>query len=91
MATGSRQPFRTSDANRPYQGAVPVTPTDDPSLSFPTTRGVYLGTAGSLAVQMPDTGGIVVVFPNLPIGFVPIQCFKVMFTGTTASNILALY
>lgn len=68
--------------------AAAVTPSDVTIL--PTTRGLYIGTGGDVAVVMAD-GGSAVTFSSVLAGFMPVQVTKVMSTNTTASNILALW
>ena len=75
--------------------AASVTPSDTaniPSVSGGTNNGcvLYVGSAGNLRVQ--TVGGDDVTFNNINTGaFTPVQIVKVYATGTTASNILALW
>ncbi len=75
--------------------AASVTPSDTvniPSVSGGTNNGcvLYVGSAGNLRVQ--TVGGDDVTFNNINTGaFIPVQIVKVYATGTTASNILALW
>ena len=75
--------------------AASVTPSDTanvPSASGGTNNGcvLYVGSAGNLRVQ--TVGGDDVTFNNINTGaFIPVQIVKVYATGTTASNILALW
>lgn len=75
--------------------AASVTPSDTanvPSVSGGTNNGcvLYIGSAGNLRVQ--TVGGDDVTFNNINTGaFIPVQIVKVYATGTTASNILALW
>lgn len=67
--------------------AVAVTKSDSTVLS--TTRALYVGGAGDVAVTMRD--GSVVTFSAVPAGtFLPLRVTKVMSTNTTATLILAL-
>lgn len=51
---------------------------------------LYIGGAGN--VNLNTTGDDVVTFVGLNTGqFVPVQCLKVSATGTTATNIIALW
>lgn len=69
-------------------GAVVVTPNDTTVISV--TSGLYLGTSGDVAVTMKD--GSNVTFKSLAAGVIhPICITKVKATGTTATNILAVY
>ena len=75
--------------------AASVTPSDTaniPSVSGGTNNGcvLYVGSAGTLRVQ--TVGGDDVTFNNINTGaFIPVQIVRVYATGTTASNILALW
>ena len=75
--------------------AASVTPSDTanvPSVSGGTNNGcvLYIGSAGNLRVQ--TVGGDDVTFNNINTGaFIPVQIVRVYATGTTASNILALW
>ena len=68
-------------------GAVAVTASD--STIIPTTRGLYLGTAGDITVRMAN--GDVVTFPDAPAGERPWQVDKVYSTSLVAADIVALY
>ncbi len=72
--------------------AEAVTPSDDNDLTV-LARGVYIGGAGDLAVHMRgELGGpTVITYVGLLAGQVyPIAAQRVMATGTTATNIVAL-
>lgn len=64
-----------------------VTPSDSTIVS---ARSLYIGVTGNVAVTPPG-GGAAVTFPNVPVGFFPVMCEKVMATNTTASSIVALF
>lgn len=67
--------------------AVAVTPSDATVLS--ATRALFVGTGGDVAVTM--AGGGDVTFTNVPDGTtLPISVTKVLATGTTASDIVAM-
>lgn len=69
--------------------AAAVTPSD--STVFPkSTKGLYVGVSGNVAVVLE--GGSSVTFNNLASGIIhPIAVKQVKSTGTTATNILAVY
>ncbi len=75
--------------------AASVTPSD--TVNIPAITGgenngcvLYIGTAGNARVL--TVGGDDVTFNGLNTGaFVPVQVMRVYATGTTASNILALW
>lgn len=51
---------------------------------------LYVGTKGNIKVM--TVGGDEVTFTNIQDGsFIPVQVLKVFSTGTTASNIIALW
>lgn len=67
--------------------AVDVSSTDQ-SLAA-GCRGLFVGTTGNIKVDMPNASGI--TFSNVPAGIFTVQVTKVYNSGTTASNIVALY
>jgi hypothetical protein len=69
-----------------YRSAAAVTPSD--ATVFSTTKGLYVGGTGALAVTMAN--GEVVTFTAVPVGFHPLQVTQVRATGTAATNIIAL-
>jgi hypothetical protein len=85
MATPS---YRTADATVSAYDAAAVTPND--STGIRPTRGLFIGGAGNVKVDMAL--GNTVTFSNLLGGIIlPIQVIKVYSTDTTATNIVALY
>lgn len=63
--------------------------TDD-SATIQKTRGLYVGTSGDVRVTM--AGGHTVTYKNLSAGIIhPIEVVAVKSTGTTATDILAVY
>lgn len=74
-------------ATDPADGAFAVTPSDSTTLSG--VRALYIGVTGDVAVQTRRRGTSV-VFKAVPVGILPVQCVKVLATGTTATDILAL-
>jgi hypothetical protein len=82
--------FQTSSPSLagPASHGFAVTPSDSTLLSE-TTRGLYVGTTGNIAALM--LSGASVTFSSVPAGAVlPVRLTKIMATGTTASNIVAL-
>ena len=74
--------------NAPASLAAAVTPHDTNELGA-VTRAVYVGGAGNLTVTM--AGGGNATFNSVPAGSVlSIRVSKVLSTGTTATNIVAL-
>lgn len=59
--------------------------------AFDCCRGIYVGGAGNLNVQLED-GSTTVVFVGAVAGSVlPVRATKVLSASTTASNLVALY
>jgi hypothetical protein len=74
----------------PADEALTVTPSDVAELN-PRSRALYVGVAGDLTVDMA-TGGTDILFKAVPAGtLLPLQVKKVKLTGTTASQIVAIY
>ena len=72
----------------PSSSAAAVTPNDSTVLAL--TRALWVGTGGNLKVTMGY--GTDVTFTAVPDGkLMPIRVTKVFSTGTTASNIVAIY
>jgi hypothetical protein len=66
---------------------VAVTPSDATVLQ--TTKALYVGGAGNVAVTMAGGGNATFVAP--PVGTIlPVAVSKVLATGTTATSIVAL-
>lgn len=72
----------------PAAHAFPVSPSDG-ALLPETTRAVYVGVAGDLAIVMKSGGEA--LFTNVQAGsLLPIRAAQVKATGTTAQNIVGL-
>lgn len=75
--------------NSPANHAFAITPADGSDLDH-VTRGIYVGGAGNLKVDM--AGGETVTFTGLAVGVVhALRVKRVYLTGTTATAILGLY
>lgn len=79
----------TVDTGRTSGNFQAVTPNDSTDLPGGQSLGLYVGTSGSLVVL--DNYGHTVTFANAPVGYHPLRATRVLSTGTTASNIVALY
>ena len=88
MATET--PFSTFDATKPAAQAVTVTPSDVTDLNF-VARAIYVGTAGNLAVRMNGDKNSVTFVNVGDSSLLPIRVDRVLNTGTTATNIIALW
>ncbi len=78
-----------SGLESPARAAAAVTPDDATDLGR-RTRSVYVGGAGDLAVHMAGES-VPVVFRNIPAGLLPVRVDRVLATGTTATDIVALW
>lgn len=76
-----------SNVADPARYGAAVTPSNSVNLPAPT-RGLFIGTAGNLSVEMANG---TVTFTGVAVGIFPIQCTRVNATGTTATNIVALW
>jgi hypothetical protein len=89
-------PGATIEVNRfgphvPARNAAAITPSDTVDLTSPT-RGLYVGVSGDVVAIMADDGTTSVTFTGLAAGVVhPLRVKRVKSTGTTATNIVALY
>jgi S-adenosylmethionine synthetase len=73
----------------PASRAFHVTP-HDTNLCMHETRGLYLGTSGSVRVDMAD--GDSVTFANLAAGIIhPLRVTRVYATGTNATGIVGVW
>lgn len=74
----------------PSRNGVAVTPSDTQNLAGGACRALYIGTTGNVSAVFPD--GTQVTFNSIAAGVVlPIQALRINNSGTTASNIVALY
>lgn len=72
----------------PASSGFPVTPNDGADLAE-TTRALYIGTGGTLAVRM--LSGATLTFTGVAAGsLLPVRVVRVLATGTTAGAIVAL-
>jgi hypothetical protein len=79
-------PSTQSHDPAPAEYYVPVTPSDSVALTAGTCRALYIGTQGVIS---PVTNAAVTF--SAAIGLLPIRTNQVKLTGTTATNIVALY
>jgi hypothetical protein len=72
----------------PYENGAAITPHDSNDLSN-TTRAIYIGSTGDLKVDL--VGGDTVTLASVPVGVIRLRATRVYSTGTTASDLVALY
>ena len=79
----------SSGFDSPPRGAAAVTPSDSADLAI-TSRGIYIGVGGD--VVLTTVYGQTVTFKAVPQGIIlPVCASRILATGTTATNMLALY
>lgn len=91
-----------SELSAPACNALSVTPNDSATLVDANgkqviSRALYIGVTGDVKVDMcgnlatGQAGAIGVTFKSVAVGILPVQVNKVYSTGTTASQIIAMY
>lgn len=65
-----------------------VTPSDTVSFANGKCAALYVGVSGDITMI---NAGVAVLFKNVQIGILPVECTRVNATATTAASILALY
>ena len=84
----------SAEYSSPAIDAAAVTPDDANDITRrnnQVVRGLYVGTGGNVTVRMRGET-TTVLFSNVPAGSIlPVMVDRVMATGTTASNIVALF
>lgn len=78
---------RSTSLDSPARRAEAVTPHDSNDLAT-SSRALYVGTEGNISIV--TVGGDTVTLTGVS-GFVPVCVQRVNSTGTTASNIVALW
>ncbi len=78
------------------RSAIAVTKSDTVDISVGPNgsyaKAIYVGVAGNVTILPVDAVNDtdVVLFPNHPVGYMPMQVRRIMSTGTTASGFVAL-
>lgn len=88
MVTTDRFTNSSSSLTAPFSGAGTVIPNDDTGLDH-VSRSLHIGGAGNIRVQTIE--GDVVTFAGVTTGWFPGRISKVFATGTTATNIVAVW
>lgn len=95
MATihdGNGQAFSASNelpTRSLIRDALSVVPSDTVDLSKGVSRGLYIGGTGNIAVIL--SSGTQITLNSIPVGFTNLSVSRVLSTGTSATNIVALY
>lgn len=69
-------------------GGAAVTPNDGADLSAPA-KALWIGGTGNVKVDMID--GTTITLNSVPVGMLDVYVKRVYATGTTATNIVAMY
>lgn len=80
---------RAASAQAPAGRLSPVTPDNGADLPGGTTRGLFVGGDGAVAVVDAEGGTAVII--SAASQYHPIRVRRVLADGTTASDIVALY
>ncbi len=81
----------TPSPSAPARRIQAVTPDDDGDLPV-LAKALFLGTPGDVRlVPVASADGAPVTLKNHPVGYVAVQTRRVMATGTTATQIVALF
>jgi hypothetical protein len=92
LATGAKQDTGNTSLGliAPAASAAAVAPSDSVDLANAATKGIYVGVSGDVKIDLV-TGGSGIVFKAAPVGLLRVQAKRVYATGTTATNMVALY
>lgn len=84
--------FRTEALKADGPGADGAAVTPNNSTDLARVSRLYVGGTGNLRVTLRDQAdGDSVTLNSVPVGFIPLLVKRVWATGTTATNIVALY
>ena len=70
---------------------IAVTPADGTDLPNGVSDWLYVGVTGDVTFYGPASSTTSIVLKNAAVGYHPINMKRILATGTTATNILALY
>ncbi len=88
-AQDTPQRFRASVEEYPYHRAAAITPDDNNDLAV-VTRAIYCGGTGDIAIVTPANDSVTI--KAVPTGtMLSIRVARVKATGTTATNLVALW
>jgi hypothetical protein len=77
-----------SSLTSPFTHGDAVVPSDTVDLPY-VTRAIYIGTPGDIRVT--TVGDTIITLRNHPVGYLPGRVTRVHQSGTTASQIVALW
>lgn len=79
----------TNTVDAPPSEAFAVAPDDEADLDK-VPRALYIGVSGDVTVRFADKPEDNILFKNVPVGLFYGQFTRVLATGTTATDIVAL-
>ena len=80
----------TPGLDSPAQHAVAVTPSDTLDIGSTASRALWIGVTGDVTVTTAG-GETSVTFKAVPVGWLQVRATRVWNTGTTATNIVAVW
>ena len=80
---------RAASTTAPAGRLVPVVPNDVADLPMGVCRGLYVGGAGTLVVR--DAFGGQVALESAAFQYHPVRVSRVLASGTTTTDVVALY
>ena len=80
---------RAQSVNGPARRILGIVPSDESDLPEGLARGLFVGGAGT--VRMVDDSGNVTDILSAAHQYHPLRARRIMATGTTATDIVALY
>lgn len=79
------------DASSPARNSYAVTPHDTNEIGTYMPKAIYVGTGGTIVMKL-DGDTAASTFTNVPDGaLMPFRAKVILATGTTASDIVAVY
>lgn len=79
------------DASSPARNSYAVTPHDTNEIGTYMPKALYVGVGGTIVMEL-DGDVSSTTFLNVPSGAIlPVRARVILATGTTATNILAIY
>jgi hypothetical protein len=90
MAAADEWSKQYDEVSAPARSVALVTPNDSTDLSY-ATKALYVGVGGNISIDTVG-GDSAVILIGVPTGSIlPIRATRVRATGTTATDIAALY
>lgn len=90
MSDPNKYQKQSNGLESPALSAEAISPSDGADLPN-TSRAIYVGGNGNITVNLAGTGDTI-LFSNVVAGtFLPIRVERVLNTGTTAANLVALF